>query len=1002
MKKIAYCLNRICLFHYLLLSFLVSGPLMALSPPQNMVSGLVTDPNGTPLAGVNVLVQSKNVGVMSDTDGTFNIQASPSDVLVFSMVGFKSLTVTLAGREEVIVQLEEDVTVLKEVVLNAGYYTVSEREHTGNIEKVTAVDIEKQPISNPLVALQGRMAGVEVQQTSGLPGAKFNIKIRGRNSIRSDANEPLYIVDGVPYSSTSLGEGQASLALSSGAISPLNNINPMDIESIEVLKDADATAIYGSRGANGVVLITTKRGKTGETRVEINLLTGMGKVSRTLDLMGTSDYLAMRREAFANDGVENYPANAHDINGNWDQGRETDWQKLFFGRTSYLTNAQVSVSGGDVRTRFLVSGNYHGQTSVFPGDHKNDKVTFSANIGHKGMDDRLSLQLSTSFTTNRNNLPGDGLLVQQAYFVPPNGPEPYTEDGSLNWENSTWTNPLVGFERKYESNASTLIGNLTLGYELTKDLTLKTNLGYTENHLREINTNPHTRYDPVYGAGPENSSVLHNQGKRTSWILEPQLDYKVVFGDVTLGALVGATFQEQKGDRLSQYGFGFTSNKLIENLSAASRLSLLADEEQQYRYQALYGRVNLGLMDRYFLNLTGRRDGSSRFGPNKRFGNFGAIGAAWLFSEEGIVQKVPYLSFGKIRASYGTSGSDQIGDYQYLDTYSMGSDQYQGVLGIYPTRLFNPDYNWEENRKWELSMDLGWFHDRVFISGSYYNNRSSNQLVGIPLPATTGFSSINGNLEATVENRGWELELSTVNARSERFQWTSSFNLTLPKNLLVSFPNLEESTYANQLVVGESLNSVKLYQWNGVDTETGLHTFEDFNGDGTISSLNDRSIIKNLDPKFYGGLSNHVSLGRFELDCLFQFTKQSGLNFLSRAAPPGVMANQPKVVLQRWQQVGDVTDFQRFSSGTPDTYRAFQLYQQSTAVATDASFIRLQNISVSYQLASRPTEGFSCDLFLRGQNLFTWTNYLGTDPEARNPLAVPSLRMLSIGTRLNF
>ncbi len=295
-----------------------------LEPPQATVSGTVTDTSGNPLAGVNLVVESKNIGTISDMDGSFTIHAGPDDVLVFSMVGFKTISVSIGGRDEVFVSMEEDVTVLGEVVLNAGYYTVSERERTGSIEKVTAVDIEKQPISNPLAALQGRMAGVQIEQTSGLPGANFNIRIRGRNSIRSDANEPLYIVDGVPFASTSIGEGQASVVLPGGPISPLNNINPSDIESIEVLKDADATAIYGSRGANGVVLITTKKGVRGPIRATLDIITGLGKVERTLDLLGTSDYLVMRKEAFANDGVEQFPSNAYDVNGTWNPDRYTD------------------------------------------------------------------------------------------------------------------------------------------------------------------------------------------------------------------------------------------------------------------------------------------------------------------------------------------------------------------------------------------------------------------------------------------------------------------------------------------------------------------------------------------------------------------------------------------------------------------------------------------------------------------------------------------------------
>ncbi|MBO0322163.1 SusC/RagA family TonB-linked outer membrane protein [Muricauda sp. CAU 1633] len=1009
MKKSLKLLGRKPLFllFYLFLSSLSMEHLIAgnpLEPPQAMVTGKVTDIGGLPLTGVNVRVESKNIGAITGLDGTYSIDADGSDVLIFSIVGFKSLPMPINGRDVIDVTMEESVTALGEVVLNAGYYTVSGRERTGSIEKVTTVDIEKQSISNPLAALQGRMVGVEIQQTSGLPGANFSIQIRGRNSIRTGGSEPLYIVDGMPYASESLGEQQASLSLPGRGISPLNNINPNDIESIEVLKDADATAIYGSRGANGVVLITTKTGKVGKTKVELKVNTGLGKVFRTMDLLDTREYLAMRREAYANDGISDYPSNAFDVNGTWDSDRYTDWQRKFFGRTSFLTNFQASVSGGDQYTTFLISGNYYTQTSVLPKDYRNEKVSGLANIRHRTVGGRLSLQLSTQFVANVNNLPGDASLVRQAFSLAPNAPDLYNGDGSLNWENSTWVNPVAVLERDYRSNASTLISNLKVDYQLFGPLAFKANLGYTENHLKEINTTPSTIYDPIYGVGPQYSSAVHNTGKRTSWIVEPQLHLDLSLGSTQLDALAGASFQESRSNRLSIRASNFSSNDLIENLTAASSFFPYADVQDQYRYQAVFGRVNLNHLGRYILNLTGRRDGSSRFGPNRRFANFGAVGLAWLFSEEGfIANALPFLSHGKLRASHGSSGNDQIGNYQYLDTYSFGSAQYQNVIGIYPTRLFNPDFSWETNKKSEVSLELGFWNDRLSLSGSYYRNRSSNQLVGIPLPGTTGFGSVNANLGATVENTGWELGLTMVNIQNGDFLWTTGLNLTIPKNRLVAFPDLEESTYANQLVVGSPLNINKVYRLNGVDPESGLFTFEDFNGDGMISALEDREVVKRLDPKFYGGLDNHIGTDRFSFDVLFQFTKQMGWNFWSSAPIVGGGTNQPIEVLARWQEPGNVAPYQRFSSGSDSmANQVFRTFAQSDATISDASYIRLQNVSVSYRLADGQRDGFGCELFLRGQNLWTITDYLGLDPETRNKQTVPTLRILSLGTRLTF
>ncbi|RUA18585.1 MAG: SusC/RagA family TonB-linked outer membrane protein [Flavobacteriia bacterium] len=976
-----------------------------LEPPQATVSGTVTDTSGNPLAGVNLVVESKHIGTMSGLDGSFSINADPTDVLVFSMVGFKTLSVPIGGREEVFVTMEEDVTVLGEVVLNAGYYSVSERERTGSIEKVTAVDIEKQPISNPLASLQGRVAGVDIEQVSGLPGSNFRIQIRGRNSIRSGASEPLYIIDGVPYASGSLGESQASLPLPGGGISPLNNINPSNIESIEILKDADATAIYGSRGANGVVLITTKKGAHGTTKIEVGLQTGLGTIANKVDLLDTSQYLAMRREAFANDGIDPIPSYANDVNGTWDLDRDTDWQKTLFGNTSYLTDVQGSISGGNGSTQFMVSGNYHGQTSVFLGDFKNDKIGVTSNLNHRTANDRFSIQLSTTFNSNKNQLPGDGLLVTDALNLAPNAPNLYSEDGTLNWENSTWSNPLAKLEGNYSSVGTTFIANSRLEYRIFDGLRASANLGYTENHLRELTTVPSTIYDPAYGIGPEASYAVHNTGERSSSIVEPQVHYAHDFGTLRLTALAGLSFQEQTTQRLSQFAFGFTNNNLMANLSAASSLFPISDMTEEYRYQAFYGRVNLVVKDRYFLNFTGRRDGSSRFGPDKRYANFGAIGAAYIFSREAFIQQgMPFLSFGKIRGSYGTSGSDQIGDYQYLDTYSFGTQQYQNIIGLYPTRLFNPDFSWEENRKLEVALELGFFEDRIFLGGTYYRNRSTNQLVGIPLPATTGFSSVNANLDATVENTGWEFELNTVNINREKFTWSTGLNLTLPKNRLVSFPNLEGSTYANQLVIGEPLNIAKAYQLNGVDSQTGLYEFEDFNGDGVISSPEDRQSVVDLNPTFYGGLTNTVAMGKFTFDVLFQFTEQKGSGYWTPGSIiVGGLANQPVSVIQRWRQEGDVVPVQRFSTGgSQEAVRAFRQYTQSNASISDASYIRLKTLSLSYRLSEGGHHGFGCEIYLRGQNLLTLTGYDGLDPETRSNQAVPPLRVVTLGTRLTF
>ncbi len=967
------------------------------------VSGTITDANGA-LPGVSITVKGKSSGTVSGLNGKYTIEVASNDILVFSFLGYKAAIIPVEGRTQIDVQLQEDMTALQEVQINAGYYTTTDREKTGSIARITSKTIETQPVSNVLATMQGQMAGVYITQTTGVPGGEFEIQIRGQNSMRLNGNSPLYIIDGVPYASSTLSDFQTSGSIIPGlGLSPLNNINPSDIESIDVLKDADATAIYGSRGANGVVLITTKKGKSGSTTFGLNISTGMGSVAKTMDLLSTSEYLAMRREAYANDGIDPLPYNAYDINGTWDENRETDWQKELFGKTSYLTDIQGSFSGGNEQTQFLISGNFNKQTTVFPGDFGNNKIAVLSNLHHQSKNDKLSLQFSTNYTYNNNNLPSND-LIREALILPPNAPKLYNDNGTLNWENSTWNNPLRNLEGKYLANGLSLIGNATIAYKIIKGLNLTANLGYTQSSLKELRTIPSTTFDPAFGLGSDVSSAIHNNADRSSWIMEPQLHWKFNQGNTKIETLVGLSFQEQKSNQLSQFAFGFTNNSLIENIAAASYLFILNDTEIQYRYNAFFGRINLNHNGKYLLNLTGRRDGSSRFGPNKKFANFGAVGAAWIFSKETFVENfLPFVSFGKLRGSYGTSGNDQIGDYQYLDTYSFGTAPYQNINGLRPTRLFNADFSWEENKKIEFALELKFLQDRIFVSSSYYRNKSSNQLVGIPLPGTTGFSSLTANLNATVENTGWEFELNTINLENKQVKWSTSFNLTIPKNKLLEFPNLEGSTYANQLQIGQPLNILKVYQSTGVNLQTGLYGFTDFNRDNVIAASDDKQVIKDLNPKYFGGINNHFSYKNFKLDFLFQFTKQLGKNYLANNGIVGGTANQPREVLQRWQNEGDQTDIQRFTTGlNPEGLLAYTNYTQSDAAISDASYLRLKTLSLSYQLPTKKANRFRCELFLRGQNLLTKTNYDGLDPETRSNGTIPPLRFITVGTQLTF
>ncbi|UFH34913.1 SusC/RagA family TonB-linked outer membrane protein [Flavobacterium acetivorans] len=970
---------------------------------QNQISGTITD-GKNPLPGVTIAIKNRvNFAVLSDFDGKFILEAKANDTLVVSYIGYKTAIIPINYRKNIHIQLQEDITSLQEVRINAGYYSVKEKERTGSIARITAKDIETQPVTNVLAAMQGRMAGVSISQTTGAPGGGFNVQIRGINSLRAEGNSPLYIVDGVPYNSQSLGDSQTSGAILAGTFSPLNSINPSDIASIEVLKDADATAIYGSRGANGVILITTKRGIGGQTKLSIHSYSSIGKVTAGMKMMNTGEYLKMRKEAFANDGITSYPANAYDINGTWDKTRYTDWRKELIGNTAFFNNLQATLSGGSTSTQYLISGTYHKETTVFPGDDHYNKAMVHSNLTHRSDDEKFNVNLSVSYSNNKNTIKASD-LTSQVYKLAPNAPSLYKDDGSLNWENGTFQNPLANSLSQYENNTASLIANSVIAYKLLPSLEFKTSLGYNDSQLKETRTTPSTIYNPIYGVTSASATLLLNNGTRSSWIIEPQINWTNQWSENTLSILLGSTFQSEKSDRYSILGTGFASNSLINSLGAATTLRVTNNQISEYRYQAFFGRINYSLKDKYIINLTGRRDGSSRFGLGNRFAGFGAVGAAWLFSNEDfVVRHTPWLNFGKLRGSYGTTGSDQIGDYQFLDTYSISNNSYNGVTGLQPTRLFNPHFGWETNKKLELALELGLLKDRIFLTAAWYRNRSSNQLVGIPLPATTGFSLMQANLDATIQNTGIEGDLRTVNFKNKNSSWLTTFNLSIPKNKLLEFKGLEKSTYANTYVIGESVNILKGFHYLGIDPSSGIYTFKDYDNDGQISAPSDRQFINDVSQKWFGGIGNLINYKSWEMDFLFQFVKQEGRNYKYAMGFAGVMSNMPLYALNHWPANGNNSEIQLYGTGANSAaVDAYYRYISSNAAFSDASFARLKSISIAYKIPSKQIKSFSGKIYLQGQNLLTITNYKGADPENQSTSFLPPLRQYTMGVQLDF
>lgn len=971
------------------------------------ISGTVTSSN-QPLSGVIISQKGSDQVTTTNEKGTYRLEVTAENpILLFRHPEYSEQQITVSNQSVININLEQKVKAIEEVVLNAGYYNVKAKESTGSIAKVTAKDIENQPVNNVLSAVQGRMAGVSIIQNSGTAGAGYDVQIRGRNSLRSyattgfDANSPLYIIDGVPI--PSLKEYKSGLSgpvIPYGDTNPLNNINPADIESIEILKDADATAIYGSKGANGVVLITTKRGVKGKTQLQLNSSFGIGKLANLPEMMSTPQYLKMRQIAFENDGITSYPASQYDINGTWKQDKQTDWQKYFVGNTSEITDHQVAISGGSDNTRFSVSGGHHEETSVFHGDYRYKRNTISTSIEHLSQDKKLKVLFSGHYTQQSNALPPRDFNQVYASLAP-NAPDLYTHDGNLNWENSTFQNPLAAASQKYSTESANLASTISLNYQLDGGINININGGYGSNTTDELKIYPKTFYNPAANIGSERSSLRKATMVNTNWVLEPQINFDKKWGVHKLSALIGTTFQNQNSDNMTLNATNFPSDELIYDVSSAATVSILDASQFIYRYQALYSRLNYSVLQKYFFNFSGRRDSSSRFGSSRRNANFGAVGALWIFSEEEFLKNIKFLSFAKLRTSYGITGSDQIGDYQFYDTYASTSGSYGGFTGIIPTRLYNKDFGWETTRKFEAAMEGSLWDNRLFFSAAWYRNTSTHQLIGIPLPATTGFATVQANLNATVLNSGTELLLQADILKKKNWKWSASLNMTLPVNKLVSFPDLERSSYANYFEIGKSTSIRKLYHYTGIDRDTGLYTFADTNGDGKISAQ-DKSVIKDLKQYWYGGLQNSVQYKNWSVDVLFQFIKQNQSNIFASEGYLGLLGNKSVAYLDYWTMENKDAKFQRPSAGYDlAATTASSLFLESDATVTNTFTLRLKNISLTYKIPQMNGR-LATKIFVQGQNILSFSNYKGIDAEFNLPGYVSPLRVVSIGLNMTY
>lgn len=971
-----------------------------------LVVGQVTNSLKQPLSGASVLIKRTRKGVTTDLQGRYVMKtAEPTDTLLFSYLGYetKVVPVSNAARNPIIdVVLAEATNQMDELVVQ-GYGTTSKRLATGNIAKVSGDDLVKQPVMNPLLALQGKVPGLVITPTSGLASGPVRVEIRGRKALNSSfPSDPLYVINGVPLTVlevkelSPLSNGKSAVSRGfdqsgeSDGQSPFFGMNANDIESIEVLKDADATAIYGSRGANGVILITTKKGMAGKTSANLSIQNGVSFPTRYFQMLNTEQYLEMRKEAFRNAGITPNVNNAVDLL-TFDQNRYTDWQRYFTGSNGY-TNAQGSVSGGSELVTYRLGASFANTNDLNTVSGKNQRETFSLSLHNQSRDQRLSIALDAQYgLTAVDVITNNGTIT-----LAPNAPDPFDDQGNLNyaaWGTEHASYPFSNLKNEKDVTTSNLSSSLNISYDILKGLKATTTAGYNSTYGTDNIFQPIASLDPLstdakYGRAVFGSTRVNNV------IVEPQLNYSTLVDKARISFLAGGTYQinTTRGGKVS--GEKYTDDALLHTITNAPLIKA-EDNLAKYKYAGLFVRANFNWDNKYIINLNGRRDGSSRFGTASRFGNFYSIGAAWNVSDESWMKKLlpKAISLIKIRGSYGITGSDAVGDYMYLTQYGNANSAqpaYGGLSPLLPQIQPNSDYHWQVNKQAEAGLDLGFFEDRLWLNVSAYRSLCDNQLVSFPTPDLTGFTSVIANSPANVENAGIEFALGGRIIDHKNFKWTATFNTSFNRNRLLSYPNLEKSPFASQLRIGEAVSSVYLLKFIGVDPLTGSYSFEDYNQDGVISeyggaySRGDRYVAVSAAPKLTGYMGHSFSYKNFSLSADFNIVKQKGKNYLY-LVPVGTNTNIPyERYITRWKNPGD----QALTSaivvgGGPGASNI----NSSTQAYTDASYIRLQSLTFSGSLPEKFAKKLGVSglsLNIMASNIFVLTRYKGLDPDVQD------------------
>ena len=971
------------------------------------ISGQVTDgETGETVPGANVQLVEIERGAATDMDGNYEITnvAAGEYTLSVTFVGYatynETVTITAGETLNYNVELAAGAVGLDEVVVS-GYAATTQRELTGSISSVRSQDIQDVPLQNTESLLQGRAAGVSVTTTSGNPGGAFRVNVRGTGSINA-AGEPLYIVDGVQMSF----DQQSTLT----SQSPLNNLNPSDIESIEVLKDASSAAIYGSQAANGVVLITTKRGAEGATRITARAETGVRTIANNVDYISTDEYVQFFGEGIAfnnglnpteidmdpfRDAAEGLFINLYGEPVPGEGLAETDWQDFIFS-DGVTQKYNVSASGGDEQTRFYIAGGFEDtEGTAFNTDFT--RLNLRSNIDHQ-VTERLSGSINLNLARSTQfGVCQDGNFINcppsQAMFSAPMG-FPFLDDGSYNPQASPLfglgANPaLVRDEVDRNVSVTSIIGNMNLNYRATDWLDFTGLVGIDYRNTED------ERFDSVIANASDGGSLSYTNRNVEGLTTNLTANARQTFDNVhNVSGFLGIEYRRNYSENYSTRGIGFPG-QFFNVLSASSTPTTAAGVNTEWRLGSYFGNAKYNYDETYFLSVTARYDGHSRFGADTRWGFFPSISGAWRISEEDFFD-VDFFNELKLRVGYGTTGNANIGtgvnrDFVARDLYSaVGS--YQGATALTPTQLANANLSWEEAVEINLGLDYEIFDGRLSGAIDVYQKDNNDLLLERLLPNDSGFTEINENI-GSVRNQGIEFSFNSVNVNTQNFLWSTRFNVAYNVNEILELPDGEDIRPDNvftSLQIGEPIGILQVPEYAGVNPADGRPMWLDENGDITFTPVNERDAIKYNDGQanWNGGFGNTIAYRGFTLDAFFQYSfgqwAFANTDYYFTRTPDFFM-NLESQVRDRWMQPGDVTHVPRaLTAGAAYPETENWRTQLGTNSINNASYIRLKNVTLSYELPGQFTDRLGMDnvrLFATGVNLITWTAWPWYDPE---------------------